>query len=50
MIENEENYLITVIGFNYRTRKEASVFFFKQGNVFRGYQYCKEDLQLGDSC
>lgn len=28
MKENEENYLITVIGFNYRTRKEASVFFF----------------------
>jgi hypothetical protein len=25
MKENEENYIITVIGFNYRTRKEASV-------------------------
>jgi len=49
MIENEENYLITFIGFNYRTRKEASVFL-KQGNVFSGYQYCMEDLQLGDSC
>jgi hypothetical protein len=39
---NKENYIITVIGFNYRTRKEASGVFFKQGNIFSGYQYCKE--------
>ena len=48
MKEKEENYTMTIIGFNYRTRKEDSVDL-RQGNIFSGYKYFKEDLLLGDN-
>jgi hypothetical protein len=47
MEENEENYIITVIGFNYRTRKEASVFL-KVGKYLVGTDHLRTKIIIND--